>query len=273
MLRKLPTGYHQIETGFCFLDWSDTIEARLRSNSDKLHCETPDIPVDGSNLILKSLDQLRKYIALKEHFDITLTKKIPAGAGLGGGSSNAASMLRIANKAAGLPVSDEDLAELSAGLGADVPLFLKGKTGIASGIGTDIEYLPIQPDLWIVTVFPDIHSSTPEAYSLCTPNEERDFDLKRVLTEEDPEEWRYMLENDLELPVIYHHKIVGDMKDHFYELGAVYASMSGSGSAVYGLFNQEFVAIDAFNSLAGLKFKVNVTPPSFSPDTRIYIKS
>lgn len=273
VLKKLPNGYHEIETGFCFIDWADTLDVIPHRLKDTMKCNDESIPVDDSNLVMKAVNHFRKYVAVKENFNITLNKKIPAGAGLGGGSSNAASMMRTINKISGVGLSDEEMAQLSSGLGADVPLFLKGKTGIASGIGTDIEYINIQPDLWILTVFPGVFSSTPEAYELCIPREEREFNLKKILTEEEPDEWRFVLENDLELPVIYKHKLVGDMKDHLYELGALYSSMSGSGSAVFGLFEQEFVAVDAYKSLIDLNFNVNLTPPLFSPDWRIYRKS
>lgn len=273
ILNKLPTGYHELETGFCFLDWYDTIEVKKREKKDVLHCNVEGIPVDENNLIIRALNHLRKYINVDTYFDITLSKRIPAGAGLGGGSSNAATILRVVNKMCDLKLTTADLTSLSSGLGADIPLFIEGKTGIARGIGTDITFQDLQPEYWIVTVFPDIHSSTPEAYRLCTPDPNREFELDRILMQEPVEEWPYLLQNDLEQPVIYQHKLIGDLKDHFYEAGSVYASMSGSGSAVFGLFEQEFVALDAYKELIAHSFRANITASAFRPDWTIYVKS
>src|SRR5690606_32803779 len=124
---------------------------------------------------------LQQNAGLKDEFQIKVEKNIPAGAGLGGGSSNAATTLRMLNKIANLGLSQSDLMNLGNQLGADVPFFIKGKTGFASGTGNEIEELDIQPDGWIVTAFPNIESSTAEAYQFCSPNPEPEFSLKKVL--------------------------------------------------------------------------------------------
>jgi 4-diphosphocytidyl-2-C-methyl-D-erythritol kinase len=216
--------------------------------------------------------QLKRYVDIKDAYHIKVDKRIPAGAGLGGGSSNAALTLRLLNKIEELGLSDEELIDLSRDLGADVPLFIKGQTGIGSGVGHEIKPLDIQPNFWIITCFPNVKSSTPEAYSHCQPNPEPDFDLEKTLTEADPAEWQYTLFNDLEQSVVPRHHVVGNMKDQFYEFGALYASMSGSGSAVYGLFEQDFVATNAYHGLVELEFPTNITKPGFKPDHGIYRK-
>ncbi|MDZ7716292.1 MAG: 4-(cytidine 5'-diphospho)-2-C-methyl-D-erythritol kinase [Balneolaceae bacterium] len=266
-----PTGYHNIETGFAFLEWKDRFEVQ-QAPEMKLEMTDEDIPVDERNLIIQAINVLRRYVGLEHNYHINVEKHIPAGAGLGGGSSNAALTLRMLNKIEGLGLSEDELIDLSRDLGADIPFFIKGKTGIGKGMGQEIKELDIQPNLWIVTCFPGQASSTAEAYQYCRPNPDPDFEIERVLTEEDPEEWRYMLFNDLEQSVFQRINVSGNLKDQFYEFGAIYASMTGSGSAVYGLFEQDFVAINAYEGLLDLELPTNITRPGFSPDRGIYRK-
>ncbi len=271
VLERLDSGYHNIETGFCFIEWSDRFEVTPASRNS-LTMSDESIPVDDSNLIVKAVQLLEKKAGLKDQFHIKVEKNIPAGAGLGGGSSNAATTLRMINKIANLGLSEVDLMELGKKLGADVPFFIKGKPGFATGTGTEIESVDIQPDSWIVTIFPGESSSTPEAYQFVEPNPEPEFSLKKVLTEEPVEEWQYLVINDLEASVFPRLNIVGNFKDQCYEFGASYASMSGSGSSVFGIFEQDFVAIHAYESFHNLGFSANLTRPNFEPDLGIYKK-
>lgn len=272
VISKLPNGYHEIETGFCFINWNDRFEMH-KADSFRLETSDDQLPVDHNNLIVKAIHTLRRYVPFDDAYSVYVDKLIPLGAGLGGGSSNAATMLKMINKVGGLGMSNEDIAGFVIGLGADIPFFIHGKTGIGKGIGTDISFYDIQPDAWIVTVFPDIHVSTADAYRNCLPNEPREFSLEHILLNEPLEEWRYLLNNDLEPWVIHQHPMIGDIKDQFYELGADYAAMSGSGSAVYGIFTQEFVAVDAYNQLNNWNLQSNITPPLFTPDFGIYRSS
>ena len=271
VLERLPDGYHTIETGFCFIEWKDRFEIEP-ANHMQLEMGDSTVPIDDSNLIIKAVKLLQQEAGLRDEFKITVEKNIPAGAGLGGGSSNAATTLRMINKIANLGLSMADLSQLGAKLGADVPFFIKGEAGFGTGLGTQIEPASIQPDAFIITVFPHIMSSTPEAYQYCQPNAEPDFSLKDLLLEGDVEEWHYLLQNDLEPAVFPRHELVGNLKDQFYDFGATYASMSGSGSSVFGLFLQDFVAIDAYESFHRLDFPTNLTRPGFKPDLGVYKK-
>ncbi|MFN1835642.1 4-(cytidine 5'-diphospho)-2-C-methyl-D-erythritol kinase [Balneola sp. MJW-20] len=267
---RLENGYHTIETGFVFIEWSDRFEV-TPANHFELDMGESRIPIDDSNLIVKAIKLLQEEAGLKDQYRIKVTKNIPAGAGLGGGSSNAATTLRMMNKISNLGLNEEDLMKLGKKLGADVPFFIKGKTGLGTGLGTEIEEMDIQPANWIVTVFPDIESSTAEAYQFCEPATP-EFSLRNLLLEEEPEEWRYLMTNDLEKAVFPRLHLIGNLKDQFYEFGAEYASMSGSGSSVFGIFQQDFVAINAYESFHNLGFKTNMTRPGFSPDMGIYRK-
>ncbi|SMO50738.1 4-(cytidine 5'-diphospho)-2-C-methyl-D-erythritol kinase [Gracilimonas mengyeensis] len=270
VIERLDDGYHAIETGFCFIEWNDRFEVKPSGRMD-LEMSDEKIPVDDRNLIVQAVKLLQKEAGLKDEFHIKVEKNIPTSAGLGGGSSNAATILRMMNKIANLGLSQEDLIKLGGRIGADVPFFLKGEPGLGTGRGDDIEPLDIQPDSWIVTVYPNIESSTAEAYQFCEPAEP-EFSLKNVLVDEEPDEWRYLLMNDLEKSVFPRLHLVGNVKDQMYEFGAEYASMSGSGSSVFGVFEQDFVAINAYESFHKLGFPANLTRPGFKPDQGIYLK-
>ncbi|WP_069131173.1 4-(cytidine 5'-diphospho)-2-C-methyl-D-erythritol kinase [Rhodohalobacter halophilus] len=271
VLEKLPTGFHRIETGLCFIEWSDRFEVQP-SEAYTLNLSEKSIPTDDSNLITKAYKLFDRYIGLNRHYSFNVIKNIPAGAGLGGGSSNAALTLRILNKLEEAGLSKDELIDLGRTLGSDVPFFIKGKPGIATGLGHDIEPADIQPDAWIVTAYPNFESSTAEVYQNCVPNPDHDFSIKGVLLEEEIDQWQFLLENDLEAPVFTKHELVGNIKDQMLEFGASFAMMSGSGSTVYGVFEQDFVAINAYESFYKLGFPANLTRPNFEPDNGIYRK-
>jgi 4-diphosphocytidyl-2-C-methyl-D-erythritol kinase len=271
VLEKLPTGYHRIETGFCFIEWNDRFEV-TPAGEYSLTLSNPDIPVDERNLITRAYKAFGQYVGLKNHYAFNVTKKIPAGAGLGGGSSNAALTFRMLNKLEKAGLSTEELIDLSRDLGADIPFFINGTPGIGTGLGQEIEPADIQPDAWILCIWPGFESSTPEAYRNCIPNPEPDFSIKGVLIEEEIDQWQTLLVNDLEAPVIARHEMIGNIKDQLLDFGAGYAAMSGSGSTVFGIFEQDFVAINAYESFHKLGFSANLTRPGFKPDYGIYLK-
>lgn len=271
VIERLPNGYHTIETGFCFIEWNDRFEVSFSSRTELIMSDER-IPANGSNLIIRAVNLLQQEANLRDEFKINVQKNIPAGAGLGGGSSNAATTLKMINKIANLGLSTDDLMLLGKSLGADVPFFIQGEAGIGSGLGDEIEILPIQPDAYIVTVFPNIESKTPEAYQHCVPLGLPEFSLKNVLLEDEIDEWHYLLQNQLELSVFPRHELVGNLKDQFYDFGATYAAMSGSGSSVFGIFSQDFVAINAYESFHSLGYLANLTRPLFKPDQGVYKK-
>ena len=271
VLERLPTGYHRIETGFVFIEWSDRFEVN-RSDSFSLSFSDDTIPTDESNLVTKAYRAFEQYIGLKNQYSFSVTKQIPSGAGLGGGSSNAALTFRMLNKIEDAGLSAGEMIDLCRNLGADIPFFMTGETAIGTGVGHELEPANIQPDAWIVTVFPGFESSTPEAYANCIPNPEPDFSIKGVLLEEPVDIWQPLLVNELEAAVIPRNELIGNIKDQFLDFGAAYASMSGSGSSVFGIFEQDFVAINAYESFHKLGFSANLTRPKFKPDYGIYLK-
>ena len=269
---RLPNGYHDIETGFAFIDMSDRLEVRP-ADQTRIKCNDPGVPTGKDNLIVKAIAAFHKRFGTSGYFDINLQKTIPAGAGLGGGSSNAAVMLRLLSRIYELDIPLNELADLGAALGADVPVFVRAQTAIGTGTGTELTYLDFQPDFYIVTVWPGIHSDTAEAYGGCEPGGPPEMPLSEILTEYEPDEWNYLLRNDLEPGVISRYPQIGNIKDQLYDMGALYAAMSGSGSAVFGIFEQELTATDTYKYLVQLRYRANLTPPGFRPNHGVYLKA
>ncbi len=261
---RRPDGYHNLETIFYPIPLCDELEVTPRTgdipaascSTDTIHtadyslrlCGTPIEGEPESNLII------RAYRLLKDEFhlpplSITLRKVIPSGAGLGGGSADAAFMIRMLNEQFELNLSTEEMERRVGTLGADCAFFIKGAPTFATGIGN--EFSPVQCSLagWhLVLVKPDTFISTREAYAGVKPHAAAEHlpDLVRLPIEE----WRGRMVNDFEASIFPAHPEVAAVKERLYELGASYASMSGSGAAVFGLFRQAVPeAQDAFASM------------------------
>ncbi|NLJ01587.1 MAG: 4-(cytidine 5'-diphospho)-2-C-methyl-D-erythritol kinase [Bacteroidales bacterium] len=189
------------------------------------------------NLVIKAWQLMATHRTLPP-IDIHLLKKIPSGAGLGGGSSNAAFMLQLLNNNFSLGLSNDELAGMAATLGADCAFFIRNQPALASGIGDVLE--PFDLDLsgyFLLLVKPDISIATKEAYSLVTPKI-AELSLREIV-KKPVSEWKEWLKNDFEPVIFKKYPEIYRIKKQLYDLGAVYASMSGSGSSVYGLFREE----------------------------------
>lgn len=238
---KRADGYHLLETLlYPLLHLRDKMRIEI-SGSPGCAIELTGIALDGDpsdNLCVKAYQALEKKIGALPGINIHLEKHIPAGAGLGGGSSNAAFTLRGINELLELGLDKEVLSEIAAGLGADVPFFLYDEPMLASGIGTELELFPIELPYEIRLITPPIHSSTVAAYKAL---DYRQFDPNRSLAQllrEPVLHWAQCLVNDLEVPVFQLIPELAEIKRNFYKEGAVYACMSGSGSAVFALFEK-----------------------------------
>lgn len=233
---KRADGYHNLETIFYPVDMSDTIDIEVSPDAET-HLINIGIAVDSNpqdNLIIKA------YNLLKQDFDIppvsiTLDKRIPFGAGLGGGSSDAANTLKALNQMFSLGLSDLELECYAVKLGADCPFFIKNKPVFATGIGN--EFTPIDLDLSaykIEIIKPNVNVSTAMAYKGVTPKPST-FNLLE-LPKLPIEQWNRVVKNDFEASVFPQFPEIEALKQDFYNRGALYASMSGSGSAVFGIF-------------------------------------
>ena len=232
---KLSDGYHSIETIFYPISLKDALEAVI---SKKTSFKQIGLKLDSSpeeNLVIKA------YRLLSEKYDlppleIYLKKAIPSGAGLGGGSADAAFTLKLINELCECNISDENLEKIAASIGADCPFFIRNKPVLASGIGNIFN--PSDVSLKGYTIYivkPPIDVSTKEAYANIKPKKPM-FSLKN-LSSLPVNEWRDVLKNDFEPIIFEKYPVIREIKDKLYALGAEYAAMSGSGSAVFGLFN------------------------------------
>ncbi len=240
VVERRPDGYHNIETIFYPIGIQDILHIEPSETCSDYSFSSSGIPVGGdpeNNLIIKAFRLLRSQYQFPAT-DITLVKQIPFGAGLGGGSSDAAFMLRVLNELYELKISAKKLEQLAARLGADCPFFIRNKPVYATGIGNIFTPVDLSlKDYWLLLVKPDIHVSTAEAYAGITPSRSEvsltDLILRPV------EEWKYFLKNDFEKTVFDKQPEIGKLKNQIYDLGAVYASMSGSGSSVYGIYDEK----------------------------------
>lgn len=246
ILRRRPDGYHDISTIMLPINWCDILEiVPAKGNATTLQTSgrNVDCPQE-KNLVYKAYKAL-DAIAPIPPVDIYLRKIIPDGAGLGGGSSDAAFTLKALNKIFELGYTDSQLAETAASLGADCPFFISNTPTLATGTGTKLSPIKV-PDMsaWhIVVIKPEIHISTAEAYSNVNPCESAPNIESLIMAP--VEQWRNTLKNDFEQSVTDSHPEIEEIKQSLYNHGALYASMSGSGSAVYGIFSNAILAESA----------------------------
>ncbi|MFR2070416.1 MAG: 4-(cytidine 5'-diphospho)-2-C-methyl-D-erythritol kinase [Bacteroides nordii] len=244
---KRPDGYHNLETVFYPVPIEDALEIHVQNNStDKkfaLHQAGMEIIGNAEdNLVVKA------YLLLDKEFnlppvDIHLYKHIPSGAGLGGGSSDAAFMLKLLNERFELKLTDEKLEEYAATLGADCAFFIKNTPTYAEGIGNIFSPLSLSlKGYQILLVKPDIFVSTREAFSQVRPHEP-EYSLKEIITHP-VNEWKEQMVNDFEASVFPQYPVIGEIKEELYKNGAMYAAMSGSGSSVFGLFAPDITIPD-----------------------------
>ena len=251
ILGKRKDGFHEIETVFQTISLKDEIEIRPLHNYIKLTTNSLFCPSDQTNLVYKAASLLKRHSKTTKGCHIFLKKKIPVGAGLGGGSSNAATTLVALNNIWNTQLSIKEQKKLAAQLGSDVPFFING--GIALGQGRGEKLTPINtfPDYWGVLVCPNLQILSKWAYQQLNFNLTKSFKRSKfsVLTGNfpKPDDWNSLLVNDFENIVFNAHPelrtILKDLNQH----GAFYARMSGSGSTIFGLYEKEDSAHAAHN--------------------------
>ncbi len=231
---KRSDGYHDIETVFYPLPWRDVLEA-VPANEHAFDQYGLDLACQPSdNLCEQAIQLLAKDFDLSPHA-YCLYKSIPSCAGLGGGSSNAAFTLKLINQLHDLQLSTKQLEAYAAKLGSDCPFFIQGKPVLATGRGELMQQIDLDLSGYtIAVVFPNIEVSTGWAYSQIVP-EERSTSLTEVLKQH-VEKWQETVVNDFEQPIMNAHPTIRSIKDKLLAKGAIFAMMSGSGSAVFGLF-------------------------------------
>ncbi len=238
IVSKRPDGYHNIETIFYPIPVKDALEV---VNAEVFSFNQTGILIDApieKNLVVKALNVLKNKKYEIPELEVHLLKAIPFGAGLGGGSADAAFMLKLVNDYAKLGLSLDELETIAASIGADCPFFIQNKPVFATGIGNIFEPVELSLDsYYLCLVKPDVAVSTPEAYSMVTPKYP-DVSLKEII-KKPVSTWKDWMLNDFEESVFPKYPIIKEIKETLYKQGAVYASMSGSGSSVFGLFEKE----------------------------------
>ena len=250
IVNRRPDGYHDIETVFYPIALTDIVEI-VKAKGELSTLTTSGRPVDcpvEKNLVMKAYRSLEKEFNLPP-VDIYLRKNIPDGAGLGGGSSDAASVMLILNEMFMLNLSKEELAQRAARLGADCAFFIYNTPMMATGIGDILSPTEVQlKGKTLLLVKPNVSVPTAVAYSRVTPTPS-DIELTNILSQPIAE-WKNLLKNDFEPSVFAAHPELADIKQQIYDLGAVYASMSGSGSSIFGIFESANMAENAKSTFA-----------------------
>jgi 4-diphosphocytidyl-2-C-methyl-D-erythritol kinase len=241
VLRRRCDGFHEISTAMFPIGWCDVLEVVENKGNvaSKCRLQCSGIAIQGAeedNLVVMAYQMLNADYNLPP-VKVHLHKNIPFGAGLGGGSSDAAFMLKLLNKMFELGLDNTELKLYAAKLGSDCAFFIDNKPALASGRGEILHdctcYLK---GLHLQVVVPDIHISTKEAYAGIVPNEIHSA-LHDILSKP-VTQWKGRLENDFENSIFTNHPEIQKIKEELYTMGATYAAMSGSGSAVFGLFER-----------------------------------
>lgn len=243
IINKREDGFHNLETVFYPVPIKDAIEViAVPGCNDQLPDDyeftSSGLFVNGSpadNLCLKAFYLLKKDFPQIPFLKIHLHKNIPMGAGLGGGSADAAFMLRLINEKTGLGLSENQLLNYAAALGSDCPFFILNIPSFASGRGEILQPIELQLVSYsLVLINPGIHINTGWAFSQFKPQRSKKSIHEIIF--QDIATWKEELINDFEIPVVSAYPAIGNIKQALYDAGAAYASMSGSGSTVFGIF-------------------------------------
>ena len=248
-------GYHELCTVFQTVTLCDELSLTLhRQGGVSLRSNLPWLPRDGRNLAVRAAELFFETLGRDNPgLYLNLRKRVPVGAGMAGGSTDAAAVLRTLNRAFGRPLSAERLAEAALSLGADVPFCLRGGTALAGGVGERLRPAPALPDCPIVVAKPPFSVSTKLAFGLfdeypaAQPPDERA--LLDALARQDLPGAAAALYNSLEAPVVAARPAIGALRERLLELGALGARMTGSGAAVFGLFGEDQAAKKAYETL------------------------
>ena len=251
VLRRRPDGYHDLRMVMQRVDLCDTIEISLCDTPGiRVTCGREGVPDGPDNIAWRAADALLALSGRQAGIEISISKRIPVAAGLGGGSSDAATVLMGLNELLELGLSDARLMEIGVKLGADVPFFIFKKTALAEGIGEQLTALGQLPQAWIVLVNPNVHVSTAWVYQ----------NLQLTTTAElhtipsffgSVADVCAILGNDLESVTISSFPVIRSIKERLVSLGARGALMSGSGPTVFGVFADESAARLAAETIAG----------------------
>lgn len=255
VVERRQDGYHNLETVFYPVPLKDALEVTLMDEAfpSPYDCDlkVTNINIEGDeqrNLVVRAYNLLKQDFPLMPRVHAHLYKAIPTQAGMGGGSSDCAAMLLLMNRMFELKLTEQQLIDYAARLGADCPIFILNRPAYAEGIGERLQ--PVNLNLkgyYLAVVRPDIPVPTKEAFSRIVPCKPQKN--CRDIISQPIETWREELVNDFEESVFALHPEIGQIKRRLYQMGAVYAAMSGSGSAVFGIFKEEPILAKQFEGM------------------------
>lgn len=258
VVEKRPDGYHNLETVFYPVPIYDTLEVfpmdPLFPSDVDCDLKVTNIHIEGNeqnNLVVRAYNLLKQDFPTLPRIHIHLYKDIPTQAGMGGGSSDCGFMITLLNKMFNLGLSEQQMINYAARLGADCAFFILNRPAYAEGIGEKLQSIDLDLSGWyLVVIRPDIPVSTKEAFSLITPQHPATSCREIVMNPIDT--WRNTLTNDFEKSVFALYPKIGAIKERLYNQGAVYAAMSGSGSSLYALFRHP-INLDSYNEKGTFK--------------------
>ena len=242
IVERRPDGYHNLETIFYPIPLCDILEITpsTEPGAPNYTFKMYNAVFEGNsdnNLVIKAYKALAANHKLPQ-VNISLYKHIPTGAGLGGGSADAAFTLKMLNDIAGLGLTSEQLCAYASRIGADCAFFIDNTPAYATGIGDILSPTSCNIEgYYLVLVKPDIHVSTKDAYALVTPQKPQESLTE--IAQRPINEWKGAMKNDFEKSIFAKHPSMEKIKEKLYSMGAVYASMSGSGSSFFGIFKEE----------------------------------
>jgi 4-diphosphocytidyl-2-C-methyl-D-erythritol kinase len=244
IVEKRKDGFHSIETVFYPISqWTDTLEITTCEGDSSLVVEPQGLTTTmEDNLCMKALRLLQRDLPVGQ-VTMRLQKNIPVGAGLGGGSSDAAAVLNALNELFHLNLTDEALQRYAAQLGSDVAFFIRSMPVYATGRGEVMRPISIDLSQKVITVIhPGLHISTAEAYAGVTPHK-ADYSLEEAV-KLPVSEWKGLIKNDFEDTLFVRYPVLQRLKEHLYAQGADYVSLSGSGSAVYAIGDEKYFGLN-----------------------------
>lgn len=248
ILKRRKDGYHEIRTVLQKISLHDTLHFALRKEKGVfIITNHPNLPIGKDNLVYKAVQSMLKVSGYQGGVDINIQKRIPLGAGLGGGSSNAATTMKALNQLLGLNLPRKRLMEMGVGIGADVPFFFLEGAAIGSGIGEQLKKKEL-PALWYVLIYPNFEVSTRWAYqNFALTNQQFHFNLHKFL--KTPEGISHILFNHLEGVVSRKYPQISVMEKILFSAGALGTLMTGSGPTVFGLFQDDKSAMGAYEKI------------------------
>ena len=263
VLKNREDGYHDIVTVFQEINLFDIISISKKSKGCDFNSNTTWLMNDKTNLCVIAYEAMKKKFDI-DGVDIDLTKNIPKGSGLGGGSSNAASIMKGIRELYSLNISDKELEDIASQIGADVPFFIRGSIQLGEGIGDRLTPLKINISGKYLIIIPDTEIDTSWAYSkfkndldssilpinFASLSNEKTISLDKLK----------FFENDFESIVVPTYPEIGKIKEALHALGAGFASLSGSGSTVFGIFNDD-LSLDKASSYFSPKYKTFIANP------------